>query len=362
MTTFKGTPVNDGSDDSSYQKRLWDWKLEGRRQCFPTVLGIGLAALLLSSLFHTVLFTAFPEIRQYVTTSLSFPLLALALWCIALGLATGHGNFWLSVPENHAWVVINPFGSGTKKMKFGTGFYFIPPWWSVKPRNLVTCEKLTVSLPQGIYLARDGKGGVHVDGSFTYCVLFAEAEDYIGLDPSVIQVRLMDSVKSRIGSEIRKYEARGLAGDTTAVTNSITATFAGGERDQVGLECHIQILSVTISSITLDAETMKTLRTTFEAELARAAAPDLLAPLKEGDTFIKDAALRYDILERLGTPPSRTMSDNKKQVSFTMDEHTAEAVKGLGAGAAVIIAAALAGLSKPQSEQGGDKDKKSKTN
>lgn len=360
---------NDGRDDLAYQTELAHNKFNGQRLCLLWVFAVGFVGLMLSSLAHLILFKVLPEnIKQVINFWVTFPLGGIFLWLMGIAITLSMGNLWLLVKENHAWIVIDPFGRGSKKLKLGTGFYLIPWWWQVKPENLVNLEKITRDLPNTAYPARDSKGAAYVPGSYIFRFRFDEAEEAIGLDITSVEKGLNDSIIARIGPEIRKLDKHQLGGDTTAVSDAINATFLGADKDEVEKRYHVDILAVMVSNITLDEKTREQLDREVAAETEKAMIANLTASLKEGvgpdgtgGTYIGDEKLRYDIQVALGKDPKRqTDREEKKQdINITTDANTSEALKGLGAGGAAFLAA-IATLNQLRGGGDSDKDKSGK--
>lgn len=303
---------NDGRDDATYQRSIVNLTVGGRQLCILFVLGIGVVAFIFSSLFHGALFNSLPEAREYVNPWITVFGLCLFVWGLEIIVTMTWWNLWISVKENHAWIVINPFGTtASKKLKFGTGFYFIPPWWTARPENLVNLEKVTRSLPNVTYSAKDSIGAAFVNGSFIYRVMFSRAERYIGLDHSSLETGLNNSIIQRIGPEVRKWDRHRLGGDTTEITEAISGRFVGTNNPTEILYC-IDILDVTISSITLDPKTREALDREMDAKARALATPDLLAPIKDKDgNIIKDEVERFDAMVAAGLDPKREKKDYK---------------------------------------------------
>ncbi|KKU67323.1 MAG: hypothetical protein UX89_C0016G0026 [Parcubacteria group bacterium GW2011_GWA2_47_16] len=360
---------NDGRDDPIYQAELAHNTFNGQRLCLLWVIAVAFVGLILSSLAHFILFKVLPEnIQQAINFWVTFPLGGIFLWLMGIAITLSMGNLWLLVKENHVWIVIDPFGRGSKKMKFGTGFYLIPWWWLVKPENLVNLEKITRNLPDVTYPALDSKGAAKAPGSYIYQFRHGEAEDAIGLglEMAKIEKALDDSVVSRIGPEIRKFNKHQLGGDTTAITDAINATFLGDDRrDALEQRYHLSILTVMVSGITLDEPTRRQLDREVEAETEKAMIADKTAALKEGlnpdgtgGTYITDETLRYDIQVALGKDPKRVTDRqaNEQKVHITTDVNTSEALKGLGAAGPALLAG-IAALVALKGGGGDDKDK-----
>ena len=365
MATTVTHDHNDGRDDPAYQAELAHNTFNGRRLFMLWVLAVGFVGFMVSSLLHLILFRVLPEnVQQAINFWVTFPLGGLFLWLMGIVITLSIGNLWLYVKENHAWIVIDPFGRGSKKMKLGTGFYLIPWWWQVKLENLVNLEKITRDLPDKAYPAQDSKGAAYAPGSYIFQFLFNEAEDAIGLDITSVEKGLNDSIASRIGPEIRKLDKHQLGGDTTAVSEAINATFLGlDKRDDVEKRYHVNILAVMVRSITLDEKTREQLDKEVAAETEKSMIANLTASLKDGvnpdgtgGTYIADEKLRYDIQVALGKDPKRVTDrqENKQDVHITTDDNTAKALKGLGAGGGALLAA-LAALTALKG--GGDGDK-----
>ncbi|MDO8482517.1 MAG: SPFH domain-containing protein [bacterium] len=362
MATSSTTHKNDGSDDPIYLARLADWKYRGERACIMVVIGLGVAAFILTSLAHLILVTVLPEeARQPINFWLTFPLGTLFLWFLEIGVILSQWNLWLKVRENHLHVVYNLFG-GEKMLLRGEDLYFIPPWWEAKPENLVNLEVMTFPLPEHTYRVQDGKGGVKTTGMFSVLIPFAEAGEFIKIDQTEMSVmeRLTRSIKARIGPEIAKSDIDTIIGNTKAVSDAISAMFAS--RGEVEVACHVDIVSVTIEDIYPDDATREALEKAMQAEKERKMIADKTAWLREGGkadgAIITDEKIRFDLAVAMDKDPKRQTDrkENKQDIHITLDPNTAEAFKGFGAAAPALLAAITAlGLLKGGGD--GDKDK-----
>ena len=312
-TTGGTTPShhNDGRDNAVYQCELWNRRLEGRRLFF-TFLGMtAFVSVIISFIFLNVLIGALGEWGQSINNLTTKILVAIAIWIAILLGVTSRWHLWVTVPENSAWILIDTlFGGPNPRIKLGTGFYLIPPWWLAKENNLLDCEKMTRELPDTTYSASGGKGAVKVKGSWVYRIEFDEAEEFIGLATSTVEGGLNDVIASEIGPVIKKLDRTALVGDTSAVSKEIADKFLPDVRCEVEKRYHVNILGVMIRSITPDEATQKGFEQEMKAEIERDTAPNILAQLKDGDKFITDADLRIDVLDLLG----KTTSREKRQI------------------------------------------------